>query len=240
MLDAFDPKVHKGGRGAQIPLPNNLDKLRQWEIGFEAGIEQRVIYTQRDDGSPVVHFHPATRSGYTKEWLDGRAVGVEVRNRLGSEEVVRAIIMQQRRMLLAEAREKLRNTPQFSSSSSKAVRHGEKMPPPRYGGERMRGRDVAKLFAETGSPAHTTKTPGGRGYYSLWIGQDGDRIYSYRQELARKEQGSHSGHPDPGTVYMDPRTFSKTTTKFQTWIGVELRRAGWRVVFRNLDERVTE
>jgi hypothetical protein len=78
-------------------------------------------------------------------------------------------------------------------------------------------------------PAHTTKTPQGRGWYSLWIARG--TIYSYDQPLATKR--SLNDNPGRGSVvYMDPRTFSRTTTKFQNQLRYKLEMAGWRIELR--------
>lgn len=210
-LDAFNPQVIEGGNPKPdyaAAVPHDAPGILEWLAGFDAAINSApgAVYIAR------------------KVWRAGYATGHQTRNKLWLEHVIRAHMTQRLRAIK-------QNSQRCSVSAEHAALLYEQqagtatMPGARKGGPVLPYRQVIEWYAKSLRPAHTTKTPKGGGFYSLWI-KDGV-LYSYRQPLARKGVN--------GYVTMDPRDFSQTTTRQQHYLRRQLGEAGWLIIEKNLD-----
>lgn len=215
-LDAFDPKVIEGGlvpgKDTDAVMPSNPAGMREFHAGFRAALTAAPRRGGGDDPAAIHSYPPAWRAGY--------ATGRRTRGSLWLEVMIEAIIKRRLAAMEKRVRAAERESTQRHATSGQAdaawTAHFK-----RKGGPALPYRMVIERFVTTNKPAHTTKTPDGRGYHSLWISPDGQMLYSYGQPIAKKV----------GTLraVVDPRKFSLTTTRQQGHLLYRLRLHGWMV-----------
>ena len=227
-LGAFDPKVIEGGFAKKKPedvLPSDPRDLAEWERGFHSALESKPsdrVVLGPTVATPLQHL--------SREWRAGYEAGRRVRGKLWLEQVVLAFIKKKRRNIETAQQEMNQRIREQALRTMREVQGParEAMPRRGSGGPAQPYKRVIETFATSYAPAHTTRTPGGKGYFSLWIDPSGRTLYSYGQPIATKKDLAGT------TVYVDPRTFSRTSSRQQSYLRFRLQHHGWEIIEREL------
>lgn len=218
-LAAFDPKIIPGDRRRveDIILPATVTDLVRWEQGFDAGLAASPPLTYTVDRADVrLHLHPrvgSNRGSYTDAFLDGRAIGVEARKHLGTEQMVREMLKEQYRKIARGEVGPNRKVANLTEREAEALAKAGR-------GEKLSESDLVMFYAASSA---TTRT---KAYTDSGLRVEGRLLYSVDAVIAAKSKRSE------GVVFIALHVQGEDMRRHLAIVAAELRRTGWTVKHR--------